>query len=176
MSAPFDIEQPAIFYGGTRMAPRHRVWLRRKLREGIFKPAVFVLHNPSIAGREKNDPTATRGINFALSWGCTDLIFANASTQIATKANALDPADLNCPWSDWALREAARLATEHDGYLVAAWGAPKGRAPVRRLIEARYAEMREMLGNRLQCLRVTASGYPEHPLYLPSTLTPEPYA
>lgn len=172
----FDLEQPAVFYGGTRMTPRHRVWLRRKLRAGTFRPAVFALHNPSIAGREKNDPTATRGINFALSWGCTDLVFVNAATQIATDARHLDPADLNCPWSDWALVEAARLATENGGYLIAAWGAPKGLAPVRRLIETRYTEMRKMLGNRLHCLRVTENGYPSHPLYLPSTLTPEPYA
>lgn len=169
----FDIEEPAVFYGGSRLNPRHRVWLRRRLTDGPFKPVIFGLHNPSVAGKERNDPTANRGIGYAMAWGASDLIFVNASTQIATKANTMDPTDLNCPWSDWALQEAARLATEHNGVFVAAWGAPKGKTATQRAMLARYAEIRDMLPEQLHVLRLTASGFPEHPLYLPKDLEPK---
>lgn len=169
----FDTQQPAQFYPTGVVGLQHRVWLRRKLRTGPLQPAVFVLHNPSVANHERNDPTATRGINFALSWGATDLIFVNVVTQVATKATALNPDSLNCPWSDWALLEAARLAREHNGWLVAAWGAPKGKAATCRLIANRMAEVRSMLGDDLKTLRVSPHGWPEHPLYLPSELTPK---
>jgi hypothetical protein len=166
----FDLDQTAVFYDDN-----HRVWLRRRLREGVFKPAVFCLHNPSTAGKIKNDPTATRGVNFAVAWDCSDLIFVNAATRIATKANEIPiDAELNCPWSDWALQRGAELAMDNGGYLVAAWGAPKGRAAVMRKMAARYEEIRA-LGLPFSALRVTDSGYPEHPLYLPSTLLPEPF-
>jgi hypothetical protein len=176
----FDTEKTAVFYSqndplGEGFAD-HRVWLRRKLREGAFKPAVFILHNPSVAGTTKNDPTATRGINFAIAWGASDLIFVNASTAIATKATDLDPDNLNCPWSDWALEQAAKLAHDHDGYLVAAWGSPKGKAETCRRMTKRFDEIKALLPGRLSALRVSPHGWPEHPLYLPSSLTPEPYA
>lgn len=168
----FDTNQTAVFYGGTDEAPEHRVWLRRHLRDGAFRPLVVTLHNPSIAGKVKNDPTATRGISLALRLGASDLIYTNVVTRIATKATELPTdAELNCPWSDWALREAAWMAMHHNGWLVAAWGAPKGRASVQRQISARVDEIKAM---RLpfDVLRLTPKGHPEHPLYLPGDLSP----
>ena len=127
--------------------------------------------NPSIAGKVQNDPTARRGIGFATSLDCSDLIFVNAATAIATDAKNLDPNNLNCRWSDWALQEAARLATESGGYLVAAWGGPKGKADVQRKMLERFNQIRAM-GLPLKVLRLTPKGYPERPLYLPGNLTP----
>ena len=176
----FDTNAPAVFYNGTEPLTGHRVWLRRTLIDPStpgyrFRPFVMALHNPSIAGAVKNDPTATRGISFAVAQGATDLIFVNAIDLIATKMDEV-PADtpaeaLTCPWSDWALQEAARLALDNNGWLVAAWGAPKGRAAIARHIAARYQRIKE-LGLPWSVLRLTASGYPEHPLYLPSHLIP----
>lgn len=180
----FDTTQSAVFYNGEEPLTGHRVWLRRPLVDPStpgyrFRPFVMGLHNPSIAGKGKNDPTASRGIGFAVAHGATDLIFVNAITLISTKMNEVPAgtpaADLNCPWSDWALQEAARLATENDGWLVAAWGAPKGKAAIARHIAARYEQIKA-LGLPWSVLRLTASGYPEHPLYLPSTLTPVTWA
>lgn len=175
----FDISEPAVFHNTKPddcAIPNHRVWLRRKLCAGPFRPAVFILHNPSLAGAIKNDPTASRGIGFAMGWGCSDLIFVNAATAIATKATALDPDNLNCGMSDWALEQAAKLCADNDGILVAAWGSPKGKAEVQRRMAARFDEIKALLHGRLSAIRVTAKGWPEHPLYLPGVLTPEPYA
>lgn len=175
----FDINEPAVFHTSPHAGMAgsdHRVWLRRRLRSGTFKPAVFILHNPSVANATKNDPTATRGVGFSIAWDCSDLIFVNAATAIATKATELDPDNLNCPMSDWAIAQAAQLCTDNNGHLVAAWGAPKGKAQVKRQMAARFREIESVLYGSLSALRVTSSGWPEHPLYLPSILTPEPYA
>lgn len=169
----FDTNETAVFT--EEHGIQHRVWLRRHLSDGPFKPAVFALHNPSIAGKIKNDPTATRGVRFAMAWGCSDLIFVNAATQIATKATDLNPDHLNCAVSNWAVEEAARLCAENDGFMVAAWGSPKGKAETCRRMAARFEEIEQLLradGYPLHYLRLSPHGWPEHPLYLPSELTP----
>jgi len=167
----FDTNETAVFV--EHEGHRHRVWLRRKLREGIFRPAVFCLKNPSTAGTIENAPTATRGINFAIAWGCSDLIFVNPVTIVATKADKIPvDADLVCPEANWALAEAARLATANQGYLIAAWGSPAGRAAVKRKMAIRFTQVAES-GLPWQFLRWNDAGYPEHILYLPGELTPQ---
>lgn len=169
----FDITKKAVFYGGSRMAPEHRLWLSRKINPNIpFRPAVFILHNPSNAAEIKDDPTSKKGIKFATAWGASDLVYVNASTRIATDAKKISSGTfLNCPQSDWALEQAAKLATENDGFLIAAWGAPKGNAAIRAQLEDRFSYIRAM-GLPLHYLRLTSNGWPEHPLYLPPDLTP----
>lgn len=176
---------PAVAAGSTLPAwveenahfsdPHHRVWLRRRL--GLFGvPVGFILHNPSTADKLDDDPTSRRGVGFALRLGASDLIFVNAATGIATDANAL--ADMDDPigtMADEALQVAADFCLSRGGMLIAAWGAPKGKAATRRLMDARFDAIRK-LGLPLHALRVTASGYPEHLLYLPANLQPQPWS
>ncbi len=158
---------------------RHRVWLRRRL--AMFgTPAVFILHNPSIADRDKNDPTLNRGVGFANAWGCSEVVFVNAATGVATDAGDLadmdDPIGTRCsPSADEALQVAAEFCRRRGGIMVAAWGAPKGNNATRRLMAARFQAILA-LGLDLHVLRLTPSGHPEHPLYLPASLTPVPWA
>jgi hypothetical protein len=156
-------------------SPQHRVWLRRRL--SIFgAPIGFILHNPSIAAHEFDDPTARRGIAFANALGGSDLIFVNAATGVATDADALAEMDDPIgPLADEALQAAAEFCLSQDGMLIAAWGAPKGKAVTRRLMEVRFCVIRA-LHLPLHVLRLTASGYPEHPLYLPGNLKPTLWA
>jgi hypothetical protein len=166
---PAWVEEAAYFSG-----PKHRVWLRRRLSmHGV--PVGFILHNPSIAGVDVDDPTVRRGIGFANSLGASDLIFVNAATGIATDADALanldDPIG---PMADEAIRIAAEFCQARGGVLIAAWGTPKGKATTRRLMERRFKAILA-LGLPLHALRVTKSGHPEHPLYLPGSLRPAPY-
>jgi hypothetical protein len=166
---PAWVEENAHF-----SSPQHRVWLRRRL--GLFgAPLGFILHNPSTAGKDDDDPTARRGIGFAMSHGAGDLIFVNAATGIATDANALAAMDDPIgPMADEALRVAADFCLSRGGILIAAWGTPKGNAATRRMMDARFNAILQ-LGLPLHVLRVTASGYPEHPLYLPANLRPQPW-
>lgn len=154
--------------------PEHRIWLRRRL--SMFgRPLAFILYNPSKAGHERNDATARRGIGFANAVGASDLIFVNAFTGIATDADDLaGMADPVGAMADAALEAAAEFCLSRGGTMVAAWGAPKGRAPTRRLAEERFAHILS-LGLPLHVLRMTASGYPEHPLRLPGNLRPVPW-
>ena len=169
MQLPDWIEKDAHF-----SSPQHRVWLRRRLG-GLFgngRPLVMILHNPSTAGADADDPTSRRGIGFAHTLGYSELVFVNAATAIATDANDLvshpDPIG---PMADEALHVAAEFCRQREGILVAAWGSAKGRARTRALMEERFAHIRQM-GLPLHALRLTAGGSPEHPLYLPKDLVP----
>ena len=168
-SIPAWTEQNAYFSG-----ERHRVWLRRQLSMfGV--PVAFILHNPSTADAIDNDPTARRGVGFANALGASDLVIVNAATGVATDANELaqmeDPIG---PMADEALQVAAEFCLSRGGVLIAAWGAPKGKASTRRLMDARFNHILR-LNLPLHALRITSSGYPEHPLYLPADLRPVPW-
>lgn len=169
MRLPAWIEDGAYFPDA-----RHRIWLRRRLATS-GAPLVFVLYNPSRAGAENDDATARRGIGFGRAVGASDVVFANAFTGIATDPDDLaamdDPVGRD---ADHALQVAAEFCLGRGGTLVAAWGAPKGRAATRRLAEARFAHILS-LGLPFHVLRMTASGHPEHPLRLPGHLRPVPW-
>lgn len=152
--------------------PQHRVWLRRRL-SGTNGPAVFILHNPSIAGATgAEDPTSRRGISFATSWNCSDLVFVNTATGIATDADALiDMEDPIGPLADEAIAAAAAFCRDRNGVLIAAWGLPKGKASTQKTMKTRFFNIMDM-GFPLHVLRVTKQGFPEHPLYLPGSLKP----
>ena len=166
MAIPAWTEDGAHFSG-----PEHRVWLRRRLSM-IGVPVGFILHNPSLADRERNDPTASRGIGFANAIGASDLIFVNAATGVATDADDLAAMDDPIgPMADEALRVAAEFCLSRGGMLIAAWGAPKGKARTKRLMAERFEAIKR-LGFPLHALRVLASGHPGHPLYLPAALRP----
>lgn len=118
MTLPAWTEQDAHFPD-----PQHRVWLRRHIGGTKRGPAVFILHNPFTAGgTSMEDPTSRRGISFATTWGCSDLIFVNAATGIATNADDLvnqeDPIGL--PLANDAILYGALLAERQNGRLIAA--------------------------------------------------------
>jgi hypothetical protein len=170
------LDHGALFAGDN---DEHRFWLTRKLREGEIKPAIFGLHNPSTADASINDPTVRRGIGFGIALDASHLVYWNPCSLRATNADDI-PADaeLSCPQNWLALDAAFKLVKEHNGVFICAWGKPKGKAAVRRKMEdlfARtlfYAMQAEV---PTHALRITGSGYPEHPLYLPAHLRPEPY-
>lgn len=169
MTLPSWVDLPAYFPD-----PQHRVWLRRRLK-GAGPPVAFILHNPSTAGAGMEDATSRRGIGFANAWGCSDLVFVNVATGIATDARDLDA--IADPFRMYleAIRAAFDFVLPRGGKVVAAWGAPKGRTEVRRSIADRAAWVRYAHRGALNVLRLTPSGYPEHPLYLPRHLVPIPW-
>jgi hypothetical protein len=120
----------------------------------------FVLLNPSTADETREDATVRRCIGFARGLGYGALEVVNLYAYVAT-----DPAELrragypvgryNDRHVEAAVRECERV--------VLAWGAHAARLD-------RPAEVLGLLrdiGVEPCCLRVTASGHPEHPLRLP---------
>lgn len=167
----FDIDPdaPAVF--DERAGIRYRVWLRRRLTLPLEtrppRVCAFYCYNPSTAGAERNDPSATRMIGVATRLGATDLVVVNAMTAVATDPDELAHlADPVGPLADDAIRLATDLVERTGGWLTAGWGTPKGKTSTRTIATARMEAVRAMpLSWRV--LRLTSEFYPEHPLYLP---------
>jgi hypothetical protein len=125
---------------------------------------MFVGLNPSTADETLDDPTIRRCMGFARSWGydglCMTNLFAFRATDPSVMKAAEDPVG---PMNDSILVSLA----ENAGIVVAAWG-------VHGSYLGRDRAVIEMLP-QLHCLRLTISGHPAHPLYLPAGLEPFPW-
>jgi hypothetical protein len=132
------------------------------------KPAAnFLMLNPSTADELKLDPSCTRARNYAERWGYGALIVTNIFGWRATDPDEMkrvkDPVGRG---NDRAIVQAAKQA----GIVVCAWGnhgEHMGRA--RGVIALLRSE-----NVLLNCLRITGTGHPSHPLYLPGSLAPQP--
>lgn len=139
-----------------------RTWSRE------WPPVTWIMLNPSTADAFKSDPTCTRCVNFARSWGAGGMIIVNLFAYRATKPSALRLAgDPVGPLNDQHVREACRAGA----VTVAAWGAGgalSGRAEA-------VARMLQADGVRLSCLGTTRDGHPRHPLYVPASMPLTPW-
>lgn len=128
------------------------------------KPHVmFIGLNPSTADEAEDDPTISRCISYAKSWGfggvCMANLFSYRATEPAVMLTAEDPVGLeNDQW-------LVKLASEA-GLVVAAWGNIGGHM-------GRSQKVKLLLPG-LHCLKVNKSGEPAHPLYQKGTLQPVP--
>jgi hypothetical protein len=137
----------------------------------------FVLHNPSTADGETDDPTLRRGVGFVRRWGGRHLIYVNRFA-----ARARDPlglwqlADPVGPDNDRHIASAAREARDSGGGVVIAWGGfgRTVRLPIRERVARRSAAVLALLREvdaPLYALAVANDGTPKHPLYLRGELT-----
>jgi len=126
------------------------------------KPFAMIIGlNPSTADETTDDPTLTRCINFAKSWGyggvCMTNLFAYRATEPSKmKAQKKPIGSENDVW-------LAKLAKQA-GIVVAAWGNDGA-------FLNRSTVVKSMLPN-LHCLKMNKSGEPAHPLYLKADLKP----
>jgi len=131
----------------------------------------FVLLNPSTATAQVLDPTLTRCKGFAVKWGFGGMVVANAFALRSTSPAGLKAVtDPTGPRNDDAILYAAKSADR----VVLGWGNHASyqdrHATVMALIE------RESLLSRCGYFRLTASGMPTHPLYLPADMPLLPFA
>lgn len=126
---------------------------------------IFIGLNPSTADAEEDDPTIRRCVAFGKAWGYHGILMLNLFAYRATKpVDMLAVVDPVGPDNDHFLRHYASMSPE----VVAAWGAHGAH-------RGRDMQVRSMLYGRLKCLRVNRDGSPAHPLYLPGSLTPQPW-
>lgn len=121
--------------------------------------------NPSTATHEKNDPTITRCIGFAMDWGFGSLCMVNAFDLRET-----DPLVMKKhpnPNSD-ANDDALKVISQDAGMVIAAWG-------VHGTHRGRNLELFPIFRGKLFHLGLTKDGHPKHPLYLPASTVPIPY-
>ena len=128
------------------------------------KPLVMIIGlNPSTADEKVNDPTITRCISFACSWGyggvCVTNLFGFRATAPTELKAYHDPIGKeNDAWVHEMAKEAA--------IKVAAWG-NHGK------FLNRSVEILSSL-DQLHCIKMNKSGEPAHPLYLKAELNPVP--
>ena len=128
------------------------------------KPIAMIIGlNPSTADQTRNDPTITRCISFARSWGyggvcVTNLFGFRATAPTELKAHHDPIGKENDAW----VHEMAKGAA----ITVAAWG-NHGKFLNRSL------EILPSL-DQLHCIKMNKSGEPAHPLYLKAELKPVP--
>ncbi|MEX0803603.1 MAG: DUF1643 domain-containing protein [Candidatus Binatia bacterium] len=119
---------------------------------------LFVGLNPSTADDKSDDPTVRRCIGFAEKWGYGGLVlvnlFAYRATDPAELAKVEDPVG---PDNDgWIARQRTRVDC-----VVSAWGNHGNFMSRDRIVL-------DCLG-KVQCLGITKTGCPRHPLYLSAT-------
>jgi hypothetical protein len=144
---------------------RFRYRLGRRWADGEVLP--FVMLNPSVASAEVDDPTVRRCVKFAQAHGFAALEVVNLFAFRAT-----DPKDLRAagylagPDNDTHIAAAASECAA----ICVAWGANVAGLERPQVV----LPLLRATGKPLQCLRITRSGYPQHPLMLPSScrLTP----
>lgn len=135
----------------------------RRSWDPTLPQALFVMLNPSMDDYDKgrDGRTTERCKNFARSWGCGGVVFANVLALRSTSpAGLLTAADPVGPDNDRVLH---RLVDELDGApLVAGWGASY---PFQH--RGRVDQVRQLLRDRgAWCLGKTKTGEPSHPLYV----------
>lgn len=150
---------------------RYRYRLGREWNPDLPK-VCFVMVNPSKADAVRPDPTITRCIGFARSWGGAEggpfggidvvNLFALRSTDVTElKRASARGEDVIGPLNDQAITEAAAFA----GLVVCAWGV-KAKIPKRHVARPWHVTHKVLKGFSLFCLGLTKCGQPGHPLML----------
>jgi hypothetical protein len=123
---------------------------------------VFVLLNPSVADERKNDPTITRCVGFARSWGGSRLDVVNLYAWCATDPDdlrqAIDPVG---PGNDATIK----LVVAGADLVMCAWGS-------QCWDPTRIAAVRAIAGPEARALKINADGSPGHPLYIAKSTLP----
>lgn len=114
--------------------------------------------NPSIAGKDNDDPTVRRMWGFTKRFGYGGFIVGNLNPYIATDPKEMDPFHTSFEENDEHLRRMAARCVR----VVACWGASNVH-PDRAV---KVVEMFRKGGVPLYCLGTTKFGRPRHPLYL----------
>ncbi|MER9706091.1 DUF1643 domain-containing protein [Mesorhizobium sp. M0204] len=144
-----------------------RTWRYRLERRWAPGPkAAFILLNPSTADETKDDPTIRRCIGFAKAWGFGGLVLGNIFALRSTDPRGLySHADPVGPGNDAALFAIAREADK----VICGWGTHG--ALYRRGDMVRLALLHK--GATPLALKVTAGGFPGHPLYISADTVPK---
>ncbi len=132
-----------------------------------LKTVSFIMLNPSRADAQINDPTITRCINFAKSWGYGRLEVVNLFAYRTPKPSLLK-------------RAAEPIGKDNDRYIlesvnrsnriILAWG-NNGTWQQQDFYVLQLLKNH----NHLYCFGITKKGCPRHPLYLRSTIKPVIY-
>ncbi len=144
---------------------RYRYELHRRWNQDQpTKSIMFLMMNPSTATEFVDDPTVKKCRYYANRWDFNHLIIGNVFAYRATNPKELLKVD--DPQGTENLYRLQKLLTEHNPFLVCAWG----RIP-KRLSNIEEQAMQLVKGYEPHVLRLNKVGKPYHPLYLPNDTT-----
>lgn len=162
-------DEATVDWRSAEISPCGKYRYSLKRRWHAAQPSVnFVMLNPSTADATIDDPTVRKCIVYAKAWGYGGIVVTNLFALRAT-----DPRELKRTPFPVGERNNDHLYTEalNAGLVVCAWGNHGD-------YQFRCDDVGTMLhrhGVVPHALRVTKKGQPEHPLYLPGDLKPQPY-
>lgn len=120
----------------------------------------FIGLNPSTADETKDDPTIRKCVGFAKRWGygalCMTNLFAFRATDPKVMKKHPNPSGQDNIHHLLSVSSGATL-------VVAAWGTHGEHMNM----DLNVREKLNQIGVKLNCLRKTKHGHPEHPLYVP---------
>jgi hypothetical protein len=158
--------------GGAIITEDYRYLLWREWNSNS-KTISFIMLNPSRADAQINDPTITRCINFAKSWGYGRLevvnLFAYRTSKPLLLKQAVEPIGKDNAPRSGSLRDRYIVeSVAKSDRVILAWG-NHGTWKKQDLYTL------ELLKNciNLYSLGITKKGCPRHPLYLRSTIKPQ---
>lgn len=141
---------------------RYRYSLGRRWVENSAL-VLWVMLNPSTADHEKDDPTIAKITKFTKRFGYGAFAVVNLYAYRATDPKAMFAAqksgvDIVGPDNDKWIAEIA----DESRVIIVAWGANAEWSRVRKAMP-----FIDSVNLGVDCLSVTKSGHPGHPLYLP---------
>lgn len=143
----------------------------RRTWDASKRPLVVIACNPSIAGSLRDDPTCRLLYARADRMGCGGVRLLNVFALRSTDPRALKEAlsqgrNPVGPENDEAIRCA--LEEHREDRLLLAWGGDATLLDRGRVI----ADLALRIHGRPECLGVTATGEPRHPLRIPNAMEP----
>lgn len=177
-ATPYALESPVEIRGSARFSRdgtlRHEI--RRWWVDEPKRWAAVLMLNPSVAAKDRNDPTALRVTHFLKASGCDGWIGVNLYPFIASEPSAMWKwANWEANGPDWFARDSLQAnlgdietAARASSLRIVAFGA----APIEH-DEAWLEQCLEAFGQpadidgadeQLYCLGVNKAGQPLHPL------------
>jgi hypothetical protein len=147
---------------GAMLSPCRRYrWRLWRVWDPSKPKVVWVMLNPSVADAHADDATIRRCVGFAKQWGYGGIVVVNLFALISTDPKGL-LGESNAIGRPENIEHIYAVIDDAPGLIVAAWGnnVPKG-----------YEHHEESIisilrGRGAQCLGLTNSGRPKHPLRL----------
>jgi hypothetical protein len=132
---------------------------------GLGGRALFLLHNPSKATKDEDDPTSTRVQGFGRALDMSEVVIANPMAFRATDKRELLGVTDPCGPDNL---DIVRALAESADIIIVGWGKvhPRLQRYVSRLLQV-------LDRINLHALKVNQDGSPAHPLYLPANLKPK---
>ena len=152
----------------------HRYLLTRQIEAGTWHGRLvnFILLNPSTADAVDDDPTIRRCKKFAQSWRFDMMAVTNLWSYRTESPDKLFAALPFSPRIDGRNLAVVKLVARTADLTVVAYGNKGGRDQR----DEHILDVLREVNVRPKALRVTAAGFPHHPLYLPANTEPQPYS